>query len=91
MLKNLARMLLRMLGWRTQQRVLELRARLVTGLRKRVGDPRFDYSLREVRATAKAYSTEPEFFSDLGHNMMLEPGWQSVAERIHTWLGTRGL
>ena len=45
----------------------------------------------EVRATAKAYSTEPEFFSDLGHNMMLEPGWQSVAERIHTWLGTRGL
>lgn len=45
----------------------------------------------EVRATAKAYGTEPEFFSDLGHNMMLEPGWQPVAERIHDWLGTRGL
>ena len=53
MLKNLTRMLLRMLSWRTQQRVLELRTRLATGLRKRVGDPRFDYSLREVRATAK--------------------------------------
>ena len=49
MLKNLARVLLRMLGWRTQQRVLELRARIL----RRGGDPRFDYSLREVRATAK--------------------------------------
>lgn len=44
----------------------------------------------EVRATARAYGTEPEFFSDLGHNMMLEPGWQVVAERIHAWLGDRG-
>jgi len=44
----------------------------------------------EVRATARAYGTEPEFF-DMGHNMMLEPGWADVAARIHAWLQTRGL
>jgi len=27
----------------------------------------------------------------MGHNMMLEPGWAAVAERIDTWLSARGL
>jgi len=45
----------------------------------------------EVRATAHAYGTEAEFFPDMGHDMMLEPGWADVAERIHIWLGARGL
>jgi pimeloyl-ACP methyl ester carboxylesterase len=45
-------------------------------------------SVGEVRATARAYRTEPEFFS-MGHNMMLEPGWADVAERIHAWLQAR--
>lgn len=44
----------------------------------------------EVRATARAYGTEPEFFPDMGHSMMLEPGWEAVAGRIHSWLGERG-
>jgi pimeloyl-ACP methyl ester carboxylesterase len=44
----------------------------------------------EVRATARAYATEPEFF-DMGHNMMLEPGWTDVAGRIHAWLQSRDL
>jgi pimeloyl-ACP methyl ester carboxylesterase len=44
-----------------------------------------------ARATARAYGTEAEFFPNMGHNMMLEPGWAAVAERIHTWLGTREL
>jgi hypothetical protein len=47
-------------------------------------------SMRAVRATARAYGTEPEFFS-MGHNMMLEPGWADVAKRIHAWLETRDL
>lgn len=47
-------------------------------------------SARAVRATARAYGTDPEFFS-MGHNMMLEPGWADVAERIHVWLQTRDL
>ena len=45
----------------------------------------------EIRATARAYGTEAEFFPNMGHNMMLEPGWDAVAERIHDWLGTLGL
>jgi pimeloyl-ACP methyl ester carboxylesterase len=45
----------------------------------------------EIRATACAYRTEAEFFPRMGHNMMLEPGWDAVAERIHNWLGTLGL
>jgi pimeloyl-ACP methyl ester carboxylesterase len=45
----------------------------------------------EVRATARAYRTQAEFFPDVGHDMMLQPGWSAVAERIHMWLGTRDL
>jgi alpha-beta hydrolase superfamily lysophospholipase len=45
----------------------------------------------EVRATARAFRTEAEFFPGMGHNMMLEPGWADVAERIHAWLQTRAL
>ncbi|MDT5171382.1 MAG: hypothetical protein QOD02_4727, partial [Mycobacterium sp.] len=30
-------------------------------------------------------------FPNMGHNMMLEPGWQAVAERIDGWLTDRGL
>ena len=45
----------------------------------------------EVRATARAYDTDAQFFPDMGHNMMLEPGWQAVAERIRRWLGHCGL
>lgn len=49
------------------------------------------HTRKEVEATARAYGTEAEFFPDMGHNMMLEPGWESVAERIHSWLGGLGL
>jgi pimeloyl-ACP methyl ester carboxylesterase len=43
-----------------------------------------------ARENALAYHTEAEFFPDMGHNMMLEPGWQSVAERIDGWLAAQG-
>ncbi len=49
----------------------------------------FVFTQQEVRATASAYRTESEFFPKMGHDMMLEPGWASVAERIHAWLETR--
>ncbi|MEZ0340941.1 alpha/beta hydrolase [Mycobacterium sp. pV006] len=45
----------------------------------------------EVHATARAYGTTAELFPDMGHNMMLEPGWRSVGNRIDEWLITRGL
>jgi pimeloyl-ACP methyl ester carboxylesterase len=49
------------------------------------------HTREEVRATARAYRAEAEFFPNMGHNMMLEPGWAAVAQRIHTWLGTHRL
>ena len=45
----------------------------------------------EILATARAYDTEAVFFPDMGHNMMLEPGWNHVAERIDSWLSAREL
>ena len=39
----------------------------------------------------RAYNTVPEIFPQMGHNMMVEPGWQAVAERIDSWLGGQGL
>ena len=49
------------------------------------------FSQGEIRKTARAYGTEAEFFPNMGHNMMLEPGWQAVAGRLDGWLTTRGL
>jgi pimeloyl-ACP methyl ester carboxylesterase len=46
---------------------------------------------REVCATARAYSTEAEFLPGVGHDMMLEAGWATIAERIHNCLSARGL
>ena len=45
----------------------------------------------EIHATARTYRTEAEIFPDMGHDMMLEPGWRAVAERIDGWLGAQGL
>jgi pimeloyl-ACP methyl ester carboxylesterase len=45
----------------------------------------------KVRATARPYRTEAEFFPKMGHMMMTEPGWAEVAERIHAWLCARGI
>jgi pimeloyl-ACP methyl ester carboxylesterase len=47
------------------------------------------FTQREVRATAAAYRTEADFFPKMAHDMMLEPGWADVAERIHAWIETR--
>lgn len=40
----------------------------------------------DVHDTAHAYRTEAEIFPGMGHDMMLEPGWQAVAQRIDGWL-----
>jgi alpha-beta hydrolase superfamily lysophospholipase len=44
-----------------------------------------------VRRTANAYHTEPVFMPGMGHELMIEPGWAAVAERIKCWLGQQGL
>jgi alpha-beta hydrolase superfamily lysophospholipase len=49
------------------------------------------FTSREVEATARAYGMEAEIFPDMGHDMMLDIGWQNVAGRILQWLRERGL
>ncbi|RLC62921.1 MAG: alpha/beta hydrolase [Chloroflexi bacterium] len=45
----------------------------------------------EVEATARAYGTRAEVFPDMAHDMMLESGWQAVADRMLNWLEDQGL
>ena len=40
----------------------------------------------EIAATAAAYRTSADIFQAMGHDMMLEPDWEQVADRIETWL-----
>jgi pimeloyl-ACP methyl ester carboxylesterase len=46
---------------------------------------------RQIHRTAAVYGAEAEIFPDMAHDMMLEPGWQAVAERIDGWLIAQGL
>lgn len=46
---------------------------------------------KEVKATAKTYNKEIEIFSGIGHSMMLDNGWQQVADRIINWIDEQGL
>ena len=45
----------------------------------------------EIQATAAAYDKKPEIFKGMAHDMMLEDGWQTVADRILTWLVEKGV
>lgn len=47
------------------------------------------FSPDEVTATARAYGTTPVIFPGLAHDLMLEPGWEAVAERMRQWLDQR--
>ena len=49
------------------------------------------FSVVEAQATARAYATEAEIFPNMAHDMMLEPNWQQVADRILGWLQERGI
>jgi pimeloyl-ACP methyl ester carboxylesterase len=45
----------------------------------------------QVRATARAYGVEAQLFPAMGHAMMLDVGWQAVADRMAAWLDRQGL
>lgn len=45
----------------------------------------------EIEATAAAYGKKPKIFEGMAHDMMLEDGWQAVADRIIEWLAEKGL
>jgi hypothetical protein len=44
---------------------------------------------REIAAMARTYHTQAEIIPDVAHDCMLDPRWQSVAERILAWLKER--
>jgi pimeloyl-ACP methyl ester carboxylesterase len=48
------------------------------------------FTVSEVRRTARAYGTEAEIFSGIGHDMMLDTGWEQVADRVDDWVRTLG-
>lgn len=45
----------------------------------------------DASAVASIYQADVKIFPDMGHVMMLEPGWQAVAESIDDWLTAKGL
>jgi pimeloyl-ACP methyl ester carboxylesterase len=49
------------------------------------------FTPEEIHGNAKAYNTKAEIFPEMGHDMMLEPGWRDVAERIRSWLTNHGI
>ena len=46
---------------------------------------------RVSQGVASLYGVRAEFFDGMGHDLMLEPGWQRVAERLTGWLRGLGL
>jgi pimeloyl-ACP methyl ester carboxylesterase len=48
-------------------------------------------SERDLRETGRRFGVEAEIFPGMAHCMMLEPGWQSVADRIIGWLEQQGI
>lgn len=46
------------------------------------------FTVNEVRGTARAYRAAAEIFPGMGHDLMLDTGWEAVADRVDTWLRT---
>ena len=44
------------------------------------------FTRSEAHTTAGAYNTQATIFPDMAHDMMLEAGWQQVADTIIRWL-----
>jgi pimeloyl-ACP methyl ester carboxylesterase len=49
------------------------------------------FRLGQVEATARAYHTNAIIIPEMNHGMMLEAGWQGVADSIIAWLTEKGL
>lgn len=49
------------------------------------------FTTPEQKKTAQAYHAELILYPHMAHDMMLEAGWKSVADRILSWLESRNL
>jgi alpha-beta hydrolase superfamily lysophospholipase len=52
------------------------------------GDDRL-IAQKEIETTARTYRTQAVVVPGMAHDMMLEAGWQAVADQILEWLGKR--
>jgi len=43
------------------------------------------FTARELGRTAQAYGTKTKMFQGMGHDMMLDQGWEEVADLIDAW------
>ena len=43
------------------------------------------FSVAEQERTARAYGVPLEVFPGMAHNLMLDPGWEAVADRVAGW------
>lgn len=50
-----------------------------------------NFSTADIEATACAYHAPYHIFPRMAHDMMLEQGWKLVADRIASWLSSRGI
>ncbi|WAC93880.1 alpha/beta hydrolase [Mycobacterium sp. Aquia_213] len=66
-------------------------ARVTTPVLVLGGERDMIYRPSDVHATARAHGTQPILIPNMGHEMMLEPGWATAAGRILSWLQERGL
>jgi hypothetical protein len=44
----------------------------------------------DIHRTAAAYRTQAEIYPGMGHNLMLDQGWEKVADRIDAWVRELG-
>ena len=65
--------------------------RITTPLLVVGGEKDATYPPSVVRATARAYGTQAALIPEIGHLMAVEPGWETVAGHIASWLTERGL
>lgn len=49
------------------------------------------FTIKEQQKTARAYKTEAMIYPKMAHDMMLERGWETVANQILNWLQLRNL
>lgn len=49
------------------------------------------FTVSEQQKTARAYNTGATMYPNMAHDMMLESGWESVADQILSWLRSRNL
>jgi pimeloyl-ACP methyl ester carboxylesterase len=56
-----------------------------------LGEEDATYPPSDVRKTTRAYGTQAALIPEIGHSMTVEPGWETVAGHIASWLTERGL